>query len=150
MSRIPAYGSATPDDRITVTCLHCGKPNEVGRKAMTVTCKHCYKSLNLQDLQFKAYEARRAVETVGIVTVEKKGNVIADRILAGGLIVRGKLKGDVKSTGPVLIGPEAELKGNVTAPTIAVGAGAILDGKYTIGDQELLPKFDDPTAPPAH
>jgi hypothetical protein len=140
MSRIPSYGSSTPDDRITVVCLHCGKPNEVGRKAMTVTCKHCYRSLNLQDLQFKGYEARRAVETCGIVTVEKKGNVIADRVAAGGLIVRGKLKGDVTSRGPVLIGPDSEVKGNVTAPSLAVGAGAILDGQYKIGDQEQLPK----------
>ena len=138
MSRIPSYGSATPDDRVTVVCLHCGKPMEVGRRAMTVSCKHCYKSLNLQDLQFKQYEARRAVETCGIVTVEKKGNVIADRVLAGGLIVRGKLKGDVTSRGPVLVGPEAELKGNVTAPVMAIGAGAILDGKYAIGDVEQL------------
>ncbi len=149
MSRIPAYGSATPDDRITVICYHCGKGNEVGRKAMSVTCKFCYKSLNLQDLPFKGYDARRAIETVGIITVEKKGNVITDRVSAGGLIVRGKLKGDVTSTGPVLIGPEAELKGNVTAPSLAVGAGAILNGKYTIGDQELLPKFDEAGPPSA-
>jgi hypothetical protein len=147
MSRIPTYGSSTPDDRMTVDCLYCGKPNEVGRKAMSVTCKFCYKPLNLKDVQFKAYEARRAVETCGIVTVEKKANVVSDRVLAGGLIVRGKLKGDVTSKGPVLIGPEAELKGNVTAPTLAVGAGAILDGRYTIG--QLHPPASDAPANPA-
>ena len=133
MSRLPSYGASTPDDRITVACLYCGKPNDVGRRAMTVSCKHCYKSLNLQDVQIKAYEARRAVETCGVVTVEKKGNVVADRILCGGLIVRGKMKGAVTSRGPVLVGPEAEMKGSVTAPALAVGAGAILEGDYKIG-----------------
>ncbi len=67
------------------------------------------------------------------MTVEKKGNVIADRIHCGGLIVRGKVKGAVTSRGPVLIGPEADLIGDVNAPTMAVGAGAVLEGNYQIG-----------------
>ena len=124
----------TPGDRQTITCLYCGKPQEIGRKAMSITCKFCNKSLKLEDLAFKAYEARRAIETCGIVTVEKKGNVVSDRIICGGLIVRGKLRGNITSRGPVLVGPEAEIRGDVTAPTLAVGAGAVLDGRYAIGN----------------
>lgn len=123
----------SPEDRLTIHCLHCGKAQDVGRKAQTITCKHCYKSLQLKDLVFKQYEARRAIETVGVVTVEKRGNVVADRINCGGLIVRGKVKGAVSSRGSVLVGPEAEIKGDVTAPSLAVGAGAILEGQYAIG-----------------
>ena len=127
------YKVPSPDDRSTIVCLYCNKPQEVGRKAMSVTCKFCHKSLKLEDVRLDKYEARRAIETVGMVTVEKKGNVVADRINCGGLIVRGKVKGEVKSRGPVLIGPDAELKGNVQAPSLAVGPGAILDGHYEIG-----------------
>ncbi len=123
-------------DRQTIVCLYCGKPQEIGRKALTITCKFCNKSLKLEDLAFKAYEARRAIETCGVVTVEKKGNVVSDRVICGGLIVRGKLRGNITSRGPVLVGPEAEIRGDVTAPTLAVGAGAVLDGQYSIG----LPK----------
>jgi hypothetical protein len=123
----------TPGDRQTISCLYCGKPQEIGRKAMSITCKFCNKSLKLEDLAFKAYEARRAIETCGIVTVEKKGNVVSDRIICGGLIVRGKLRGNITSRGPVLVGPDAEIRGDVTAPTLAVGAGAVLDGQYAIG-----------------
>src|SRR3954469_8282309 len=126
-------------DQVTVTCLYCGKPQDVARRAQTVTCKHCYKRLELQDLVFSKYDARRAIETTGIVTIEKKGNVIADRIVCGGLIVRGKIKGAVVSKGPVLVGPEAEVKGNVTAPSLAVGAGAVLEGKYAIGPKKDAP-----------
>ncbi|HLL89999.1 MAG TPA: polymer-forming cytoskeletal protein [Tepidisphaeraceae bacterium] len=146
MSRFTGFANPAADDRQTVICLYCGKPNEVGRRAMTVSCKFCYKALNLQDVQFKQYEARRAVETCGVVTVEKKGNVVADRVNVGGLIVRGKLRGDVTSRGPVLVGPDAELKGNITAPTLAVGAGAILEGQYKIG--EMAPAPDVTGAPP--
>jgi hypothetical protein len=122
----------SPDDRQVIVCLYCHKPQEVGRKAMSVTCKFCHKPLKLEDQRFSKYEARRTIETLGIVTVEKKGNVVTDRVHCGGLIVRGKVKGNVTSRGPVLVGPEAEIKGDVTAPTLAVGAGAILDGKYDI------------------
>ena len=125
------------DERATIVCLHCGKPQEVGRKAMTITCRHCNKSLRLEDLRFKEYQARRVIETCGIVTVEKKGNVVTDRIICGGLIVRGKVKGAILSYGPVLIGPEADLKGDVKAPTLAVGAGAALYGFYEIGVERL-------------
>lgn len=129
----PEYNVPQPDDRTTVVCLYCDKSQEVGRKAMTITCKFCSKSLRLEDRRITTYEARRTVETCGIVTVEKKGSVIADKVLCGGLVVRGKVKGQVISRGPVLVGPEAEIKGDVTAPSLAIGAGAILDGNYSIG-----------------
>ena len=127
------YAVPAPADRQTITCLYCGKPQDIGRKALSVTCKFCNKALKLEDLAFKQYEARRAIETCGVVTIEKKGNVVSDRVLCGGLIVRGKLRGHITSRGPVLVGPDAEIKGDVTAPTLAVGAGAILDGQYRVG-----------------
>ena len=131
----PAEANFPSDDKATIVCLHCGKSQEVGRKAMTITCKFCSKSLRLEDIRFKEYQARRVIETCGIITVEKKGNVIADRVTCGGLIVRGKLRGDILSRGPVLVSPEAEIKGDITAPTLAVGAGAVLEGRYEIGQR---------------
>jgi len=128
------YNVPQPDDRTTIFCLYCGKPQEVGRKALSVTCKFCNKPLKLEDMAFKQYEARRTIETCGIVTIEKKGNVVSERIVCGGLVVRGRLKGNIVSHGPVLVGPEAEIKGDVTAPRLAVGAGAILEGQYAIGE----------------
>jgi hypothetical protein len=132
----PDYNVPTPDERQTIVCLYCHKPQEVGRKALSVTCRFCSKSLKLEDLRYKDYQARRVIETCGIVTIEKKANVVADRITCGGgLIVRGRVKGAITSGGPVLVGPEAEINGNVTAPTLAVGAGAILEGHYAIGPE---------------
>src|SRR6478672_9371823 len=96
------------DERLTVVCLHFGKPQEVGRRAMSITCKHCHKSLKLEDLPIKNYTARRTIDTCGIVTIEKKGNVVSDKILCSGLVVRGKVKSIISSTGPVLVGPDAE------------------------------------------
>jgi hypothetical protein len=122
-----------PEDRHSITCLYCGKPQEVARRAMSITCRFCNKPLKLEDIAIKQYEARRQIATCGVVTVEKKGSAITDSIKCGGLIVRGKVRGSIESHGPVLIGPEAEVTGDVTAPTLAVGAGAILEGQYEIG-----------------
>ena len=141
------YNVPTPGESQTITCLFCGKPQQIGKKAMSVTCKFCHKSLKLEDVTYKQYESRRSIETLGLVTVEKKGNVvITDRVLCGGLIVRGKIKGKVESRGPVLVGPEAEIKGDVKAPVLAVGAGAILEGQYQIG--QLNPPAAEPPAEP--
>ena len=137
----PEHTARPSEDRQTITCLFCGKPQEVGRRAMSITCKFCHKSLKLEDIAIKTYEARRHIATCGVVTIEKKGNAVADKIQCGGLIVRGKVKGTIDSHGPILIGPDAEVKGDVTAPAIAVGAGAVLEGKYLIG-----PKDADPAA----
>jgi Polymer-forming cytoskeletal len=135
----PIPNSPGGDDRTTIVCLHCGQTQPVARKALTVTCKFCHKSLRLEDLPIKDYQARRSVETCGVVTVEKKGQIVADRVLCGGMVVRGKVKAMITSRGPILVGPDAEIKGDVLAPTLAVGAGAILEGNYRIGEPEMGP-----------
>ena len=122
----------TPDLN-TIHCYRCGKPQEVSKRAKTITCRHCSKPLVVEDIKVAKYEAKRAIETVGVVVVEKKGSAITDRIVCNGLVARGKVRGTVTSGGPVKIGPEAELKGDVTAPSLAVGAGAVLEGHYEIG-----------------
>ena len=129
-----------PEDLQTIICLYCAKSQDVGRRAMTITCKFCSKPLKLEDLSFKGYEARRAIDTCGIVVIEKKGQVITDRVLCGGLVARGRVKGNIISRGPVLVGPEAEIRGDVVAPTLAVGAGAVLHGHYRNGYPEEMDK----------
>jgi hypothetical protein len=132
----PPAASSPGDDRMTIVCLYCNKAQEVSRRAMQITCKHCYKSLRVEDVLIKQYEARRTIETCGVVVVEKRGNVVADKIHCGGLIVRGKVKAAVSSRGTVLVGPEADLIGDVSAPSLAVGAGAVLNGFYRIDPNE--------------
>jgi len=144
----PLRSTSSPEDRQTIACLFCGKSQEVARRAMSVTCKYCNKSLKLEDIAIKQYEARRLIATCGIVTIEKKGSAITDSIKCGGLIVRGKVKGAVESHGPVLIGPEAEVKGDVKAPTLAVGAGAVLEGQYKIGWEDEKPAESSEAPPP--
>ena len=54
-------------------------------------------------------------------------------MVCGSLVLRGRIRANIVSHGPVLIGPDAELRGNVVAPSIAIGEGASLEGDYQIG-----------------
>jgi cytoskeletal protein CcmA (bactofilin family) len=56
--------------------------------------------------------------------------------LEGGLIVYGKIKGDVLTKGPVRIARSAEVIGNITASDIQVGG--IINGNVTINDRIVL------------
>lgn len=136
----PIANSPVGDDRASVVCLHCGQSQQISRKALTIVCRFCHKSLRMEDLPIKDYQARRSVETCGVVTVEKKGSIVAERVLCGGMVVRGKVKATIRSGGPVLVGPGAEIKGDVRAPSLAVGAGAILEGQYRIGYPDIPPE----------
>jgi hypothetical protein len=126
------YSVPVPSDRQAILCLHCGKPQEVGRKAMSVTCKFCSKSLKLEDVKISRYEARRVIETCGTVTIDKKGHVVSD-VRCVNLLLRGKLKGDVVGLQRVEVAPDAELKGDVTAGSLNIASGAMLEGFYRIG-----------------
>jgi hypothetical protein len=132
------------EDRHTIFCLYCHQPQEVARRALSITCKFCHKPLKLEDIAIKSYEARREIATCGIITVEKKGSAITDSILCGSLIARGKVRGTIACRGLVSIGPEAQVKGDISAPTLAVLPGAILEGFYKIG-----PEPRQPSAPAA-
>jgi hypothetical protein len=133
-------GAACRDDAASIgdgqqwiDCLHCGKTQPIARRAINVTCKFCNKTLRLEPVSINSHHARRHIETCATVTVEKGGDVFADQILCGSLVVRGRMRGNVVSRGPVTIEADAELRGNVTAPSLAVGEGAVIEGDYRIG-----------------
>lgn len=126
------YSVPVPSDRQAILCLHCGKPQEVGRKAMSVTCKFCSKPLKIEDVKITRYEARRVIEACGTVTIDKKGHVVSD-IRCVNLQLKGKLKGDVVGLSRVEVAADAELKGDVTAGSLNVAPGAMLEGFYRIG-----------------
>jgi bactofilin len=121
------------DDPQSVQCIYCRGTQQISSRAITITCKHCNKTLKIESLTIREYQARRAIETCGSLLIEKTGNVFTDRIICGSLVVRGRIKGNIVSFGPVLVGPEAQIKGDITAPSLAVGEGAVLEGQYRIG-----------------
>src|SRR5688500_14488286 len=96
----PAHSiDVRPEDMHTIVCLYCAHTQEVSRRAMSVTCKACHKPLKLDDMTFNQYAARRSIDTCGIVVIEKKGQVVSERLLCGGLVARGRIKANIVSRG---------------------------------------------------
>src|SRR5277367_1226343 len=112
---ISPHATAAPtgagDDAAQVICYHCQRSLMVSRHALTVVCQHCHKAVRLEDFAITGYQARRVIETYGTITVEKNGQIISDKVVCGGLVVRGKVKGSVTSSGAVQVTPEGEIKG---------------------------------------
>ena len=137
------FSSITPPATIQIACYHCGREQEVGRRAMTVTCKHCSKPLQVSDVQVKKYDARREIRTVGTIVVEKKGKVVAKSVECGGLVARGEVTsnsgGKTVVRGAILAGPKSTLAGTVEARSIEVSEGASLEGFFLIGKDHMTP-----------
>jgi hypothetical protein len=116
----------------TIVCIYCRKPQQVGSTAMSLPCRFCHKALNVEDVVITGYAAKRVIETCGSITIEPKGDVTVNLLTCAGLVVVGKLKGNVISLGPVSIGATAIVRGDVTAPALHIASGARLEGRYVV------------------
>ncbi len=115
-----------------VICTQCEKPSEAPQRAMSVFCPHCKRRLILEDFKIKTYYAVSEFSTFGDITVERKGHVVAP-VKASNLTVKGKLQGRVTVRGKVSIHKTGWFKGDLTAPTLRVESGAVVNGYLRIG-----------------
>ncbi len=134
-----------------VRCYHCGRPFEVGARAMTTSCPGCFKPVRVNDVVVKALEAVKRIQTCGRVVVHKTGRVFAQLVEAeGGVVVEGLLEANVVSRGPVHIGAKATWKGDCRAPSLHVELGGkIVGGYFVIPDETLRPAGDAVPQPAA-
>lgn len=65
--------------------------------------------------------------------IDSEAKVIAD-IDVEELVVRGKLKGDVKATRRVSLSENAEVEGNIITPSISISDGAQFRGKVEVSN----------------
>ena len=98
---------------------------------MSVPCPHCHKPVITEDVVVRAYKPVVRIQTCGRLIVRKGGRVNAQHVEAQlGVECRGALHASVVSGGPVLIEKNAEWKGDLKAPVLAVKSGARLLGGY--------------------
>jgi cytoskeletal protein CcmA (bactofilin family) len=91
--------------------------------------------------------------TAGVITVGKKGTLIAE-VRAESVIVKGgEIKGPVTSRGLVSLDKGSKVFGNITAPAIAIAETSHLVGMVVAGPRaaELLAEIEAamPSAKPA-
>jgi cytoskeletal protein CcmA (bactofilin family) len=144
-----SFNIKTPETK-RIVCYHCGTPQDVSRRAQTVTCRKCSKGLQISDIKVKAYDARRKIQTTGDVIIERKGQIVADAVDCGGLVVQGqlKVKNAVTVRGPAVIGANTSVTGDLRAHQLAVGSGATLEGYYCVGKDDMVPPPPPAEVPP--
>ena len=126
--------SLPPVSSRAVVCCYCGRPIDVPVKAMSGSCPFCHKRIVLEHVKITSYKAVKNHDTCGAVTIEKRGHLVASRVLAESLTVRGQLRGNVMVRNRVEIEEGGILNGDVTAPVIVVRPGGLLNGHCCIGE----------------
>ena len=79
------------------------------------------------------------VEAKGNVTVGESGNVQGD-INADSITIGGKVEGVVNAKDKVVLENKANLKGDLITKILVVEAGAIFEGKSSMGDSKRAEK----------
>ena len=96
------------------------------------------------DVEINEYCAKIEMWTAGVVTVGKKGTLIAE-VRAESVVVKGgEIKGPVTSRGPVTLEKGSKVFGNITAPSLAIAESQHLVGMIVTGPRaaELLEEIE--------
>lgn len=124
----------------TVQCYHCRHRFDVGGRAQSTSCPHCHKALIVADVIVdKLRGPLREIRTCGRVQVNKRGRLIAELIEAhGGIECLGIIESHrVVSGAAVTLGPKAQFKGDLQAPSLEIQLGARLYGWIQTPDDPL-------------
>lgn len=147
----PPNASPPPPASRTVQCYHCRERFDVPLKAMSISCPWCYKRVTLDDVVVKDSCWQSKLQTCGRLLVHRRGSLVASVIEAMmGIEILGHAEGTIVSGGPVLIGPKARIKGDVTAPSIWMEPGAVIENGFfkIIGPDRLARGPSQPPQPP--
>ncbi len=136
--------------RRLIFCPRCDARQEVSRATKSTSCPGCHRNISTTDVEIGEYCAKIEMYTAGVITVGRKGTLIAE-VRAEGVVVKGEIKGPVTSRGPVSLEKGGRLFGNVTSPLLRVADGAQLVGMVVTGPRapELLAEVEAALAPPA-
>lgn len=151
MGHRPTNPFPAPMQVRSVQCYHCLERFDVPARAMSLSCPWCYKRVTLDDLVIRDACWTSRLQTCGRLIVHRRGSVVAPLIEAReGIEIHGHAEGRVLSGGPVLIGPKARVKGDLSAPSIWVEPGAVIEGGYfrIVGADRLARGPSLPPIPP--
>ena len=135
--------------RRLIFCPRCDARQEVSKATKSTSCPGCHRNILTSDIEINEYCAKIEMWTAGIVTVGKKGTLIAE-VRAESVVVKGgEIKGPVTSRGPVYLEKGSRIFGNITAPTLAIVESTHLVGMVVTGPRsaELLAEIEATLAP---
>jgi predicted acyltransferase (DUF342 family) len=135
--------------RRLIFCPRCDARQEVSRVTKSTSCPSCHRNIMTTDVEINEYCAKIEMWTAGVVTVGRKGTLIAEVRAENVLVKGGEIKGPVTSRGAVTLDKGSRVFGNITAPVLSVGETQHLVGMIVAGPRaaELLAEIEAATAP---
>ncbi|KHK01526.1 bactofilin family protein [Desulfovibrio sp. TomC] len=73
----------------------------------------------------------------GVLILGEEG-LVEGRIRVGELITSGRVIGDVTASRRVMLNKSANLRGNITSPSIVIEDGAVLNGQLRMSEPEAV------------
>ncbi len=102
-----------------ITCFECNAELDVPASAESTMCKWCSRYLDLHDYRITTAMAKN-FKTKGRFVVEAKGNVFNTDIIAGEVVIKGKLHGKLRAERSLTIYSGAEIKGSFTTAHLII------------------------------
>src|SRR5262249_46928944 len=135
--------------RRLIFCPRCDARQEVSRVTKSTSCPSCHRNIMTTDVDINEYCAKIEMWTAGVVTVGKKGTLIAEVRAEAVNVKGGEIKGPVTSRGPVILDKGSRVFGNITAPVLSVGETQHLVGMVVAGPRaaELLAEIEEALGP---
>jgi cytoskeletal protein CcmA (bactofilin family) len=65
------------------------------------------------------------------------------QVRTGSAVIAGQLTGSIECAGPLEVGSSAVIKGSVTAKTLAVANGAVIEGEIQVTSGAKVVQFDE-------
>ena len=81
-------------------------------------------------------------EIDNLLTIERPGAWVGN-IKAEGVIVNGKVRGNITTDGKLEIGSSGHIRGDVVAGTLAIASGAVIEGEMHMTDHDEPHHFEE-------
>ncbi|MBX3731672.1 MAG: polymer-forming cytoskeletal protein [Verrucomicrobiae bacterium] len=127
----PAPAPALLHAHRRVTCFDCGTEMDVPVAARSSMCKRCSSYLDFQDYSI-ASTISKSFKTKGRFVVEKNGYVFNTEVLAGEIVIRGRILGKLTAERTLTVHSNAEIQGTFKAPLLVIPADNCFHTRETL------------------
>jgi cytoskeletal protein CcmA (bactofilin family)/endogenous inhibitor of DNA gyrase (YacG/DUF329 family) len=109
-----------------VNCLHCNAGQQVSSLATSGSCTHCGHYLDFRDIKVDG-NFSKSIETHGIITVTKTGELTSPKVSCAAAIILGKLNGNLVCSTTAHVRTKGRVTGSIQARELYIERGSDVD-----------------------
>ncbi|HEX4084881.1 MAG TPA: polymer-forming cytoskeletal protein [Chthoniobacteraceae bacterium] len=102
-----------------INCLHCNAPQTVSSLAKSGSCVQCGHYLDFRDIKIDS-NFSKSIETHGIITITKSGELTSPKLSCAAAIVAGKVNGNLVCSTTAHLTTRGRIVGSITARQLII------------------------------